>query len=141
MNSSKLGPIIAIVIIVGALGFGAVAFKGSMVAYVPFQQAANAASTGATVQIMGGLVPGETHFNSDTKSLDFTLKETDTGATMPVVFKSPKPDNFDRAVKVTAIGKYDPTKKVFVADNLLVKCPSKYAGESGDQDRSYNGKS
>lgn len=137
---TRVGPIIAIVVIVGALAFGAVAFKGSMVAYVPFDQARQAASSGSTVQIMGALVPGATQFDSTTRSLDFTLKEAKTGATMPVVFKSPKPDNFDHAIRVTAIGRYDTSKKIFEADNLLVKCPSKYAGESGDGDRSYDGK-
>jgi cytochrome c-type biogenesis protein CcmE len=136
----KVGALIAIAVIVGALGFGAYAFKGSMVAYVPFAQAVQAAGTGATVQVMGGLVPGKTSFDTTTKSLDFVLAEKGTGQELPVVFKSPKPDNFDRAVQVTAIGRYDSSKQVFVADNLLVKCPSKYAGDSGQQDRSYTGK-
>ena len=138
----KLGPVIAIVVILGAMVFGAMSFKNSMVAYVPFAQAIQAASTGATVQVMGSLAPGKTSFNDDTKSLQFVLQEQGTGAMMPVTFKSPKPDNFDHAIRVTAIGKYDPTKAVFVADNLLVKCPSKYAGDpAGPQDRSYAGKS
>ena len=136
----KIGALIAIAIVLGALGFGAYAFKGSMVAYVPFEQAVQAASSGATVQVMGGLVPGKTSFDSATKSLDFVLEEKGTGQTLPVVFKSPKPDNFDRAVQVTVIGRYDTGKRVFVADNLLVKCPSKYAGDSGQQDRTYSGK-
>jgi len=136
----KVGPIIALAVIVGALGFGAYAFKGSMVAYVPFTQAIQAASTGSTVQVMGSLVPGHTHFDSVTRSLDFDLKEPETGHVMPVTFKSPKPDNFDHALKVTAIGRYDAASKVFVADNLLVKCPSKYAGDAGNpKDRSYTG--
>ena len=121
-----------------ALGFGAVAFKNSLVAYMPFQQAEAAASTGSTVQIMGIPVAGKTEFDSSTGDLDFVLREPDSGQTMPVVFKSPKPDNFDQAVKIAAIGHYDPSAQVFEADNLLVKCPSKYAGDpSATTDRSY----
>ena len=137
----KAGPIIALTVIIGALGFGAYAFKGSMVAYVPFAQAMQAASTGSTVQIMGSLVPGRTRFDDVTRALDFELKEQTTNQLMPVTFKSPKPDNFDHAIRVTAIGHYDQASSQFIADNLLVKCPSKYAGDSAasPQDRSYSG--
>lgn len=136
----KMGPIIAVACIAGALGFGAYSFKGSLVAYVPFAQAIAAAPTGSTVQIMGSLVAGDTRFDHATRSLDFVLKEQATGQLMPVSFKSPKPDNFDHALRVTAIGHYDVAQKRFFADNLLVKCPSKYAGDSsGPQDRSYAG--
>lgn len=133
----KPGPIIAFVIIVGALSFALFSFKGSLVAYMPFQQAVQAASTGATVQIMGAPVKNETHYDLDRKALMFTLAEATTGKTMPVLFRSPKPDNFDEAVRITAIGHYDPTQQIFLADNLLVKCPSKYAGQTGGVDRSY----
>lgn len=134
----KPGPIIAFVIILAALGFGAFAFKGSLIAYVPFSQAIAAASTGSTVQIIGAPIKGETEYNQAVGALSFKLREPGTGDVMPVIFKSPKPDNFDSAVKVTAIGHYDPQSQEFMADNLLVKCPSKYAGQT--QDRSYSAK-
>jgi cytochrome c-type biogenesis protein CcmE len=60
---------------------------------------------------------------------------------MPVLFRSPKPDNFDEAVRITAIGRYDPAQQIFLADNLLVKCPSKYADQKGGADRAYGAKS
>jgi cytochrome c-type biogenesis protein CcmE len=123
---------------VAALAFGAVAFKNSLVAYMPFSQAVAAASTGSTVQIMGVPVAGKTSFDSGTGDLTFVLREQASGQTMPVVFKSPKPDNFDQAIKIAAIGHYDPASQVFEADNLLVKCPSKYAGDpAATTDRSY----
>ncbi|HEX5322815.1 MAG TPA: cytochrome c maturation protein CcmE [Capsulimonadaceae bacterium] len=136
----KPGPIIAIVVILAALGFGAFAFKGSLIAYVPFSQAVAAASTGSTVQIIGAPIKGDTNYNQVVGALSFKMKEPGTGAVMPVIFKSPKPDNFDSAIKVTAIGHYDTQSQQFMADNLLVKCPSKYAGQSS-QDRSYVAKS
>jgi len=125
----KAAPIIAGVVIAGALAFGAVAFKNSLVGYVPFQQAVAASSTGSTVQIMGAPVAGQTQFDTTSGNLSFVLREQSSGQTMPVVFKSPKPDNFDQAISIGAIGHYDSDSKVFVADNLLVKCPSKYAGD------------
>jgi cytochrome c-type biogenesis protein CcmE len=136
----KPGPIIAIAVILAALAFGAYAFKGSLIAYVPFSQAISAASTGSTVQIIGAPIKGDTSYNQTVGALSFKMQEPGTGAVMPVIFKSPKPDNFDEAIKVTAIGHYDPQAQTFMADNLLVKCPSKYAGQTA-QDRSYAAKS
>ncbi len=137
----KLGSIITICVIAAAMLFGAVAFKNSLVAYVPFSQAVQAAETGSTVQIMGVPEKGQTAFDQASGCLHFVLAEQGTSSVMPVVFKSPKPDNFDQAVKIAAIGHYDPAAKTFVADNLLVKCPSKYAGDtSGQTNRSYSAK-
>ena len=139
--SIKPGPISAAVIIAGALGFGFMSFKSSLISYLSFQEAMAASSSGSTVQIMGAPVKGETSFDSGSNALDFTLREPSTNQLMPVVFKSPKPDNFDEAIRVTAIGHYDPASKEFDADNLLVKCPSKYAGDpSAAQNRQYAAK-
>ena len=137
----KPGPIVAATIVVGALAFGCVAFKNSLISYLSFQQAIAAAPSGSTVQIYGAPIKGDTMFNQQSRSLDFTLREQTTGQVMPVVFKSPKPDNFDEALAITAIGHYDPSHQEFEADNLLVKCPSKYAGDpSAIQNRQYASK-
>ena len=48
---------------------------------------------------------------------------------MLVRYKGVKPDNFDEAYHVVAIGKY--TGDAFAADKLLIKCPSKYEAEKG----------
>ncbi len=136
MKSLKPGPLIGAGIILAALITGAVYFKGSLISYISFQQAVASAGSGSTVQILGAPIRDDTYYDQQANSLNFILREPKTGLTMPVVFKSPKPDNFDEALQVTAIGHYDPESKQFEADNLLVKCPSKYAGQktpgSGD---------
>ncbi len=43
---------------------------------------------------------------------------------LTVVYPQPKPENFDNATSVEAVGQY--RNGVFYASNLLVKCPSKY---------------
>jgi len=131
----KAGPIVGLAIIVAAIAYGAFAFKSSLVAYVPFQDAIATSDTGRTIQIIGSLVQGQTHYDSTRGSLEFVMKEADSNNVMPVFFKSPKPDNFDSAAKVTAIGHYDPSVRMFEADNLLVKCPSKYADARGTTHR------
>ena len=47
-----------------------------------------------------------------------------------VVFHGEVPGNFEQANSVTVIGKAG--EDGFVAENMLVKCPSKYQGEEGE---------
>jgi cytochrome c-type biogenesis protein CcmE len=121
------GAIIGLVIILAALGFGATTFKNSLVNYLPFADAMKA--TDSTVQIMG--VPHAPAVAPDGTGLEFTMADG-TGHTLPVLLTGTKPEDFDSAVtrgyKIAAIGTYSPSKGEFVADSLLVKCPSKYQG-------------
>ena len=110
---------IGFAIIAGALAFGARAFVTNLTPYITFAQARQ---TQGTVQVMGKLDKKSIAVN---KTLDFTLVN-DRGDRMPVTFAALRPANFAEAVQITAIGKYD--GKVFQAENLLVKCPSKYQG-------------
>ena len=126
----KPGPIVAAIVVILSLVFAGYAFKGSLVAYLPFKQAIAESKSGATVQVMGIPMRSATRYDAASGTLDFTLREQGTGALMPVTFRSPKPDSFDEATRITAIGRYDTAASVFEAQNLLVKCPSKYAGQS-----------
>ena len=76
-------------VIVGALAFGGLAFKSSLMSFLSFRQAIAAAPSGSTVQIMGAPVKGDTAFDTDANALEFTLRERSTNQLMPVVFKSP----------------------------------------------------
>ncbi len=133
------GAVIGLIIIIGALAFSAVAFKNNLVNAVPFAEAMRA--TDSDVQIMGAPIAGTMSYDSGAHALRFTMLEKSTGQTLPVAYKGPKPDDLDsamsKAVAINAQGTYDPAQGVFVADNLLVKCPSKYQGQTTD--RSYGG--
>ena len=50
---------------------------------------------------------------------------------MKVVYYGVVPGNFDQATSVVAKGIVK--EQEFVADKLLVKCPSKYQGEDGEE--------
>lgn len=117
----KPAVLLGFAIILGALCFGAKSFVTNLTPYVTFSDARSAKGT---VQVMGGL--DKTSVVQDGDALRFTLVSKDGKETMPVVFTSTKPANFAEAIEVTAIGSYDGNK--FQADNLLVKCPSKYQG-------------
>jgi cytochrome c-type biogenesis protein CcmE len=110
----KLGPIIASVAIGAALVGAGTAFVKNLTPYITF---AEAQKTNGTVQVMGGLEKSSVKLTSG--NLAFTLVEK-------VVFGHTKPANFEMAIEITAIGHWDGS--VFQADNLLVKCPSKYQG-------------
>ncbi|MFY8051418.1 MAG: cytochrome c maturation protein CcmE, partial [Armatimonadaceae bacterium] len=90
----------------------------------PYISFAEAQKTNGTVQVMGGLEKSSVKMTSG--NLAFTLVEKKTGTRLPVVFGHTKPANFEMAIEITAIGHWDGS--VFQADNLLVKCPSKYQG-------------
>src|SRR6266498_2570614 len=49
-----------------------------------------------------------------------------TGKVVQVLYGKPKPANFEKAISIVAIGHYDAAKGAFMADDMLVKCPSKY---------------
>ena len=115
-------------IILGALAFGAKAFVTNLTPYVTFTQARAAKGS---VQVMGKL--DKSSIKYDREQLAFTLV-SDDGDRLPVRFTAARPANFEMAIQITAIGKYD--GKRLDADNLLVKCPSKYQGT--ETEKSYN---
>ena len=133
------GAVVGLIIIVAALGFSAVAFKNNLVNAVPFAQAIKA--TDSDVQIMGAPIAGTLNYDQTLHALRFALRDT-SGRTMPIVYKGPKPEDLDtamsKAVAINATGTYDPKQRVFVAETLLVKCPSKYQGQETTE-RRYGG--
>ena len=114
---------IALVIILGFVIYGAVSLKTSLTPYVSF---AEAKSSPQTVQVMGELEKSATRYDTTSGLLYFTLKDKQ-GDNLEVSYKGVRPGNFDQATQIVAIGDYK--EKVFQADQLLVKCPSKYQGE------------
>lgn len=126
----KIGPIVATIAIGAALIGGGMAFVKNLTPYISF---AEAQKTNATVQVMGGLE--KTSVKLIDGNLAFTLIDKKNGDRLPVVFGHTKPANFEMAVEITAIGHWD--GRIFQADNLLVKCPSKY---QGTETKSYGSK-
>jgi cytochrome c-type biogenesis protein CcmE len=51
--------------------------------------------------------------------------EDETGQ-LAISYYGPQPDMLVDAVEAVAIGRYDPVTEVFEAEELLMKCPSKY---------------
>ena len=106
-----------------SLGFAFTSFRQTLTPYVSF---AEATTLGRTLQVAGTLDKGSSSYADG--ALSFTIREAETGRTLRVRFRGVKPANFEEALSVVAIGRYQKSDATFAADQLLVKCPSKYQG-------------
>lgn len=97
-------------------------FSSALTPYVSFAQAKNARNT---VQVQGALVKEKMAVADNGRTLRFLLRD-EAGEELTVVYTGSKPDGFDQATSVVAIGKYRDSQ--FQAGRLLIKCPSKYRG-------------
>lgn len=106
-------------------GFALTSFRSALTQYVSFDDARAASRS---VQVMGGLVPASSSYEESSESLLFDLQEEETTETIRVRYHGLKPANFEEAISIVAIGRYDAGAQEFAAEKLLVKCPSKYQG-------------
>ena len=93
------------------------------------------------IRINGNVLPGSVKFNTSNLDLSFTLQDETTKETLNVKYRGPKPDLIEQAgVSLVAEGSYNSSEKVFAANNLLVKCPSKYEGKEAEEgyEEKYN---
>jgi cytochrome c-type biogenesis protein CcmE len=114
--------VVGAVLVVAFLAYGTTSFKSNLTPYVSFEEASRSARK---VQVAGGLVENSTEYVDETQELRFTMVEED-GDTMTVLYEGVKPGNFEEAVQIVAVGSY--REGFFHAEQLLVKCPSKYQG-------------
>lgn len=121
----RVGVGVAALVVFGTMAF--LNFNKTVAPYVPFAEAKTA--TGA-VQVAGFPDHQRARFDPSSKVFQFSMTD-DHGEVMPVVFTGAKPGNFDQAEKVVVIGKYE--GGTFHANQILVKCPSKYDDMAADK--------
>jgi cytochrome c-type biogenesis protein CcmE len=125
MNKKKLSYALGILMLLAFAGFSLSSFRQSLTPYVSYTDA----RTGErVVQVAGALEKGTSAYEQTSHSLFFTLQDPKTHEKMRVRFEGIKPGNFEDAISIVAIGRYDGEKQRFEAQKLLVKCPSKYQG-------------
>jgi len=115
---------IAAVLLVAAAAIGVASFRQSVTPYISFPEARKAPGL---VQVNGVLADKNYVLKLDEQFLEFKLKDSHDEV-MPVVYRGVIPGNFDQATSVVAIGRY--RSDHFEAEQLLVKCPSKYQAEA-----------
>lgn len=120
----KKSYIIGGTVVVLAMVMAMYSFKSTLTSYVTVREAM---ATGQRVQVAGVAVRGTERYDEGSNNLVFTLRE-DGGAEMKVEYDGPRPGNFDDVTKVVAVGQYLKNREAFRADELLVKCPTKYEG-------------
>jgi len=116
----NLKVLLAVALLLAAVGIGVTSFKKSMTPYISFAEARHASGL---VQVNGKLADKNYVLRRDEQYLEFKLRDA-KNEVMPVVYRGVIPGNFDQAVSVVAIGRYHADH--FEAEDLLVKCPSKY---------------
>jgi len=116
--------IFLIVLLVGFVGYAAFNLTESVTPYVSIAEA-RATSNGVQVK---GLLDKNFQPVQSGNEFNFSLQDETTGETMRVKFDGMKPDQFDEAYHIVAVGKYEAADETFHAKKLLIKCPSKYEG-------------
>jgi cytochrome c-type biogenesis protein CcmE len=121
----KMKIIVASIIIVAGLVFGAVNFVKTNVEYTDFESAINSHKR---VQVKGEWVKEkQSAFDASTSQFTFYMKD-DNGREEKVVFDGAKPNNFEIANAVVVKGRYQ--DGCFHASDILTKCPSKYEADA-----------
>lgn len=122
----KIKHLVALAVAVVFIIWGIVAYLGTTIEYVTFDEARAATRT---VQVSGGIIHELVDYDTRTGRLEFTIYDLKSGERrapdrMRVIYEGEVPANFDQATSVLVIGR--PGDDGFRADKLRVKCPSKY---------------
>jgi cytochrome c-type biogenesis protein CcmE len=111
---------VAAIVIFGGLGLWSL--RTTATPYVDFGRARTLQTN---VQVLGKVIHDETNYDGNTGVFSFYIVD-ENGDKMQIQYSGTKPGNFEQAESVVCVGKF--SDGVFRANNLLVKCPSKYQG-------------
>lgn len=119
------GPVVTTVVALAAMVGVVGAFMSSASPYVTIAQAR--ASKGDRLHLIGDIVKDTVSTDLATHTLSFRLKDP-TGAVVQVKHLGEPPANMGSATRLVAVGSMHGDE--FVSEQLLLKCPSKYEGET-----------
>ena len=119
--------VMALGLLAAATMIGVSSFRKTVTPYISFREAR--VSSGL-VQVNGKLADKQYVLRQDEQFLSFRLRD-EAGEVLPVEYRGVIPGNFDQATSIVAIGHYAEGR--FAADQLLVKCPSKYQTQAEQQ--------
>ena len=114
------------VLVLAFIGYAGWSFMDSVTPYVGIAAAQKATGN---VQVKGLLDQKAEAPHMEGDYFVFTMQDEDTGESMPVRYHGTKPDQFDEAHHIVAVGTF--RDGAFQSDKLLIKCPSKYEQQKG----------
>jgi cytochrome c-type biogenesis protein CcmE len=120
----NLKVIVALALVIVAVVIGVSSFNKTVTPYISF---AEAKRSSGLVQVNGVLADKQYVLKQEEQYLSFRLRDGQ-GQVLPVEYRGVIPGNFDQATSIVAIGRYQ--DGTFAAEQLLVKCPSKYQAEA-----------
>lgn len=128
----KLSHILALLIIAVAIGI-IISTAGDASSYVGFQEAYELAAEGENKKVhVVGKLKKDLHGNIegmhydpvvDPNHFEFVLVDNNLRE-QTIIYHSPKPQDFEKSEQIVIIGNVQ--NNIFVADKILMKCPSKY---------------
>lgn len=126
--------IIGLTLILAFMFLGAYSFFDTQVSSVSFAAAKKSTNK---VQVQGAVDFETMQYDMENKRLIFDLVSAEAGSDerITVIYHGEVPGNFEQATSVTVIGVNG--EEGFVAENMLVKCPSKYEGEDPEDHEGY----
>ncbi len=130
----KKSHILGIVVIAVAIMI-LISTAGDASSYVSFEEAYTMAENGKTnkIHVVGKLKKNQQNEivgiepSADMLSFSFIMVD-DRNREQKVIYFEPMPADFKRSEQVVVIGGYE--KDIFIADKILMKCPSKYQEET-----------
>ncbi len=134
----KPGKLLGALVIVGCIAAAGFSLRGTVRRSLSVREVM--ASPGEPCEVYGEVVKSTVHADFRSELLQFSLRD-DKGDTIPVIYHKTKPATFDTASHAKAIGAY--RDGAFQADDLILKCPSKYIsnppvpGKSGGNQNPY----
>lgn len=117
MNLKRVAGIVAIVLFTSLL---MVNFGNSISTYVTFEDATDRTNA----HVVGVWDDTQDHgFSNESMQFTFHMKDQE-GNVRRVVYPRPQPNNFEQATQLVVIGQM--RNGTFYAEDMLMKCPSKY---------------
>jgi cytochrome c-type biogenesis protein CcmE len=136
MKKSNRKVVIAILVLLAGVGF--LIYRGLATTSVYYMTVAELKTStlgrqldsDQTVRVGGLVVDGSINYDQRELSLRFSIKDQNNPQeVIDALYKGAKPDAFEPEVEALLEGTYDRGKNLFLADTLLVKCPSKYESD------------
>jgi len=124
--------VIGIIAIIGFTSLLMYNFGESISTYTDFEKATEM----KTAHVAGEWDDSKEYgFSMETKIFSFYMKD-EAGNIKKVVYSKPKPNNFEQADRLVVIGEM--RGETFYANEMLMKCPSKYNDTPEFEKASYN---